>query len=115
MSAVASLKTAARLAPVAAAAALLAACMTMGRPFDAAKVPSLVLGKTTQTEVMAEFGRPFRTGIEDGSATWTYLRYRFSLFGRQDTKDLYIRFNADGTVKSYAYNSSGDGAGSPAD
>jgi len=35
---------------------------------------------------------------------WTYLHYHFSIFGDQRTTDLYVRFNADHTVKSYALN-----------
>lgn len=103
-------KTVLRLAALAVALAS-SACMSMGRPFPAEKVPEIVLSKTTQNDVTARFGHPFRTGIEDGDTTWTYLRYRFSVFGRQETQDLYIRFNADGTVKSYAFNTSGDAAG----
>ena len=59
---------------------------------------------TTRDEVRVSFGEPYRTGIEDGDPTWTYLIYRFSAFGGEKTRDLYVRFDAAGKVKSYAYN-----------
>ncbi|CCG97203.1 hypothetical protein MARHY3749 [Marinobacter nauticus ATCC 49840] len=50
------------------------------------------------------FGEPWRTGIEDGKRTWTYGKYRWSAFGDDETTDLVVRFNNDGTVSSYVYN-----------
>jgi hypothetical protein len=80
-------------------------CITMGRAFDTRLVPQLVIGKTTQADIQKQFGEPYRTGLENGDLTWTYLRYHFSVFGPQSTTDLYLRFNADHTLKSYALNS----------
>ncbi|MDE2140984.1 MAG: outer membrane protein assembly factor BamE [Elusimicrobia bacterium] len=87
-----------------AAAAALAGCVSIGKPFPADRVSSIVIGKTTQTEILAVYGQPFRTGIDDGNPAWTYADYRLRLFGDQKTSDLYVRFNADGTVKSYSFN-----------
>jgi hypothetical protein len=50
------------------------------------------------------FGEPWRTGIEDGKRTWTYGKYKWSAFGDAETTDLVVRFNQDGTVSSYVYN-----------
>ncbi len=50
------------------------------------------------------FGEPWRTGIEDGKRTWTYGKYKWSAFGEAETTDLVVRFNQDGTVSSYVYN-----------
>ena len=50
------------------------------------------------------FGDPWRTGIEDGKRTWSYGRYRYSLFDDAETTDLVVRFNKDGTVSSYVFN-----------
>jgi hypothetical protein len=36
--------------------------------------------------------------------TWTYVDYHFAVFGQQRTTDLLVKFNANGTVKSYAFN-----------
>lgn len=81
-----------------------AACVSIGRPFPTDKVKEIQLGKTTQSELRARYGEPYRTGVEDGDNTWTYLRYKIALIGGETTADLFVRFNADGTVKSYAFN-----------
>ena len=86
-------------------AAILCGCMTLGKPFEVAPVPSIELGKTTDKDLNRMFGEPYRTGIEDGSNTATWLHYKLSVFGDQRTRDLYVKFNSDGTVKSYAFNS----------
>ena len=67
-------------------------------------ITAIRVGTTTRDDVRAKFGEPYRTGIEDGDTAWTYLLYRFSAFGGEKTRDLYIRFDAAGKVKSYAYN-----------
>ncbi len=98
------MKTALRLAILSAAAALGAACVTLGRPFDAAQVKSIAVGKTTQGEIQKLFGDPTRTGLDSGDPTWTYLDYSLSLFGERRITDLLVKFGPDGTVKSYSYN-----------
>jgi len=80
-------------------------CITMGQKFDTRLVPGIVVGKTTQADIQKQFGDPYRTGLENGDLTWTYLHYRLSVFGNQQTTDLYVRFGADHMVKSYALNS----------
>ena len=84
----------------------LAGCMTIGKPFPAAEVPSIVVNKTTRSDLVASFGQPYRTGMDDGDETWTYVQYKLRLLGEKDTRDLYVRFNSNGTVKSYSFNSS---------
>jgi outer membrane protein assembly factor BamE (lipoprotein component of BamABCDE complex) len=80
------------------------ACVSVGRRFDTEAVKAIVVGKTTQQEIEKSFGEPTRTGIDSGDATWTYLDYHFGLVGKQRAIDLLVKFNADGTVKSYAFN-----------
>jgi hypothetical protein len=67
-------------------------------------VSDIRIGETTQEEIRAMFGSPWRTGIEDGMQTWTYGKYRYRLFGRARTKDLVIRFDARKIVVSYSFN-----------
>lgn len=84
---------------------LCAGCASVGRPFPVAAVSQIRVGETTREEVRDLFGEPWRTGIEDGKRTWTYAHYRYSLFGGVRTRDLYLRFNDEGVVVSYAFNS----------
>ena len=81
-----------------------AGCVSVGRPFPTDRIKDIKLGKTTRADLTAAYGRPYRTGVEDGDETWTYVNERLALFGEQTTEDLYVRFNADGTVKSYSFN-----------
>jgi outer membrane protein assembly factor BamE (lipoprotein component of BamABCDE complex) len=96
------------LGKLAAAGMLLASagCVTVGGPFNTSRVPSISVGKTTQDDVEKMFGQPFRTGTDDGDVTWTYTDYHIRLFGPQEARDLFIKFNKNGTVKSYAFNTS---------
>ena len=90
-------------------AALFTGCITMGKPFDVAKVPTIEVGKTTDKDLRAMFGEPYRVGVEDGADTETWLNYKLALLGDRTTRDLYVKFNADGTVKSYSFNTSEPG------
>ncbi len=83
---------------------LSAGCAKVGREFPVASVPRIELNVTTQEQVRDLFGAPWRTGIEDGMRTWTYARYRYALFSETQTTDLLIRFNDQGIVVSYAFN-----------
>ena len=83
---------------------LMAGCATVGKDFPASQVTALQIGKTTRDEVREIFGAPWRTGIEDGRRTWTYGKYKYSLFAPARTQDLVIRFNDEGRVVSYTFN-----------
>ena len=88
-----------------ACAASLCACVSLGRPFVTDNVKSISIGKTTQADITNTFGIPFRMGSDSGDTTWTYVDYHFGLMGPQRATDLVVKFNADGTVKSYSFNS----------
>ncbi len=87
------------------AAALLVACVTVGRDFPAQRVAKLDIGQTTQEQVRGLFGTPWRTGVEDGQRTWTFGHYRYTLLGNTQTRDLVVRFDDRGIVASYTFNS----------
>ena len=50
-------------------------------------------------------GQPWRTGLEDGTPTWTYGYYKYNLIGESQTRDLVVRFDERGIVRSYTFNS----------
>jgi len=81
-----------------------AGCATVGREFPAHSVNNIIIGETDRSEIRRMFGEPWRTGIEDGQKTWTYAHYRYSLFGPEQTSDLLIRFDDEGKVVSYSFN-----------
>lgn len=79
-------------------------CATIGREFSTHKVSLIRLGETTQVDIRRMFGDPWRVGLENGKTTWTYGHYRYSLFSPAKTTDLIVRFNQQGVVESYSYN-----------
>ncbi|NMT62667.1 outer membrane protein assembly factor BamE domain-containing protein [Marinobacter orientalis] len=83
---------------------VVAGCATVGEDFATHNVDQIEIGETTRAEIQEMFGEPWRTGVEDGKRTWTYGKYRWSAFGDAETTDLVVRFNQDGTVSSYVYN-----------
>ncbi len=93
------------IAAMLATVALAAGCATIGAPFAVENVRNLEIGKTSRSDVVQMFGAPWRTGLEDGRETWTYGHYRYSLFGADRTRDLVVRFGADGKVASYTFSS----------
>ncbi|MBU0909342.1 MAG: outer membrane protein assembly factor BamE [Proteobacteria bacterium] len=82
----------------------LSGCATVGRDFPTYQVPRIKIGETTQTDIRSMFGPPWRVGVEDGTKTWTYGKYRYGLLTDSSTQDLVVRFNDNGIVTSYTYN-----------
>ncbi|UCZ55477.1 hypothetical protein LGV61_06970 [Desulfurispirillum indicum] len=79
-------------------------CATVGKPWPQERVNDIIIGQTSQGEILEMFGTPWRTGVEDGYRTWTYGRYQYRLLGDSSTSDLVVRFSADNRVRSYTYN-----------
>ncbi|MFW5722346.1 MAG: outer membrane protein assembly factor BamE [Desulfohalobiaceae bacterium] len=82
----------------------LTGCATVGHEFPVDQVRKLEIGQTTREEVFDMFGAPWRTGIEDGLTTWTYAQYKKTATETM-TRDLVIRFDDQGRVVSYTFNS----------
>jgi hypothetical protein len=81
-----------------------AGCITVGQPFlKNWQTPVIVIGKTTQAEILKTYKEPISTGVEDGDVTWTYVDYHASLFNGWHSNYFFVRFAKDGTVESYNY------------
>lgn len=81
-----------------------AGCATVGQDFPVLSVSEIKVGTTTQDEIRAMFGSPWRVGIEDGQTTWTYGKYRYGIFDGKSATDLLIRFDRNNVVSSYTFN-----------
>jgi len=81
-------------------------CATVGHEFPVDAVNQIRLGETTKEDINKIFGSPWRTGLDDGNKTWTYGYYKYRLFGETTTRDLVIRFDSNGVVSSYTFNTS---------
>jgi hypothetical protein len=95
-----------RLLPLAVALLLLAGCVSFkaGREFASPEPSTIVAGKTGKSELRRTFGEPYEVGLDSGDPTWTWFFAR-SGSGEDRSKSLTVRFNADGTVKSYSFSS----------
>jgi hypothetical protein len=84
---------------------ILNGCVSAGKDFSVRMVRQIQMHQTTRAQIEQMFGPPWRTGIEDGKQTWSYGYYKY---GVSDTlsRDLTVRFDANGTVASYTFNSS---------
>jgi hypothetical protein len=85
---------------------VLAGCVSLkfGREFPSPEARMIVVGKTDKAALERMFGPPSQVGLDSGDPMWRWY------YGQRDSstellKDLSVRFNADGTVKSYAFSS----------
>ena len=78
-------------------------CFYLGRDFPSAPVKSIENNITTQNNIFNYFGEPMRRGLENGYEAWTYSYNTYELGQLRDSKELYIVFNKDNTVRSYSF------------
>jgi len=85
---------------------LVAGCVSVrfGRDFPSPEAKSIVAGKTDRAALQRMFGDPYQVGLDSGDPTWRWF------YGQRDStaevsKDLTVRFNAEGIVKSYSFTS----------
>ena len=93
---------------VAGALALTVGCLGAGTNFPSGPVTKIEKGVSTKKDIRRMFGEPFRTGVDNGYESWTFLYNRWVPWGKVRSKDLYIVFNKDSTVRAYTYNSNLD-------
>ena len=82
----------------------IASCATVVHEFPVDAITQIQLGETTKEDINKILGPPWRIGLDDGNRTWTYGYYKYRLFGETTTRDLVIRFDSDGVVSSYIFN-----------
>lgn len=80
-------------------------CVSYGRDFGTTQVRNIQTNITTQKEIFATFGEPVRKGLDSGYETWTYSFHTYQMGQLMDSKELYVVFNKDGTVRSYSFTS----------
>jgi hypothetical protein len=85
---------------------LLAGCVStkIGREFPSPDPHWIVAGKSDRWGLQRMLGEPFQVGFENGDPTWRWLYVQRDPAGAA-SKDLIVRFNADGLVKSYSFTS----------
>ena len=81
-------------------------CGTAGKSFNTSKIGSIVNGTTTQSDIKKIFGKPFKTGIQNGQPIWVYEDHHYSIISNDSSKDLIIVFGPNGVVQSHQFMSS---------
>lgn len=84
---------------------LLAGCISYGKEFPTPTAETIKIGVTTRAELLQLFGPPTQVGLEDGDQTWTWIHVRAGGFVQKRSKELHVKFNGRGLVKSYSYTS----------
>ena len=78
--------------------------LKFGREFPSPEAKTIVAGKTDRTSLERMFGEPYQVGLDSGNQMWRWF-YGQRESGAELSKDLSVRFNPDGTVRSYAFSS----------
>jgi hypothetical protein len=83
-----------------------AACagLSVGKEFPSPDPAQIKTNTTDKAALVQLFGEPYQAGIDSGDLTWRWF-YAKSGASATISKDLTVRFNANGTVKSYSFTS----------
>jgi outer membrane protein assembly factor BamE (lipoprotein component of BamABCDE complex) len=81
----------------------LSGCLYFGRDFSSAAVKTIENNVTTQKEIFNYFGEPVSRGLENGYETWTYSYDFYEMGQLRESKQLYIVFDKNNTVRTYAF------------
>jgi len=99
-------------------------CTTMGNQYDASRVDDIVVGQTTEAELIDWFGEPqsrTRSSNQEIVLAWTYFhaQTRGSTFipiagafiggSDQESQNLSVTLDSDGKVKTFSESSGGVG------
>jgi hypothetical protein len=84
-------------------ALVLSGCFYSGRDFVTTPVKNIENNVTTQREIYGYFGEPVRKGLENGYEIWIYSYNFYELGQLRDSKELFVTFNKDNTVRSYSF------------
>ena len=79
--------------------------LKFGSDFPSPTKDMLIVGKTTKADLLRFFGEPHQVGLDTGDPTWAWT-YAQVFTNQELSKQLTVRFDAKGAVKSYSFTSS---------
>ena len=84
--------------------ALAAGCagLRAGRMFPSPEPAQITVNVTDKAALVRMFGEPYQVGLDGGDQTW---RWFYAEHTGEASKDFSVRFNPNGTVKSYSFTS----------
>ncbi|GGY87561.1 outer membrane protein assembly factor BamE domain-containing protein [Shewanella fodinae] len=81
---------------------VLAGCVTAGVKITESDINSIVVGQTTDANLIAKFGKPLVKGKDsDGNTTLSWYYVNSNFVGQHSQTSLTVTFGEDGKVKSY--------------
>ncbi len=78
--------------------------LVVGWEFPSPTADMIQVGKTTKADLLRFFGEPYQVGMDTGDLTWSWFYGKKQSQG-EVTKELTVRFDAQGIVKSYSFRS----------
>jgi hypothetical protein len=75
-----------------------------GRVFPSPDPAHITVNVTDKAALARMFGEPYQVGLDSGDQTWRWF-YAEHGVGSEVSKDFTVRFNPNGTVKSYSFTS----------
>ena len=80
----------------------------IGKQFSTEHVASITIGKTTEKDIIAFLGDPWKTGISNGNVVYSYcyeeVVFQFDDSVERNGNTLIIEFDENNFVKNYYYN-----------
>lgn len=80
-------------------------CGTVGHDFDIEKARNIQNGVTTKEQIADMFGKPFKTGIQNGNPIWVYEQSKYKAVGKGTTKSMTLEFDSNGVVTNHTVTS----------
>jgi len=78
--------------------------LRVGRTFPSHDQAQITVNATDKAALVRMFGEPYQVGLDSGDQTWRWF-YAEHGVGGEASKDFTVRFNPNGTVKSYSFTS----------
>ena len=80
------------------------AALPLGREFPSPDAAQIKVNVTDKAGLLSVFGEPYQVGLDSGDQTWRWFCAEYGV-GGEASKDFTVRFNSNGTVKSYSFTS----------
>ena len=90
--------------PILALLALTGCALKAGQMFPSPEPAQITVNATDKPALLRVFGEPYQVGLDSGDQTWRWF-YAEHGWGSEASKDFTVRFNPNGTVKSYSFTS----------
>src|SRR2546427_8885298 len=75
-----------------------------GRMFPSPDPAQITVNVTDKAALVRMFGEPYQVGLDSGDQTWRWFCAEYGV-GGEASKDFTVRFNSNGTDKSYSFTS----------